>query len=228
MRFARCDSCRLQVQIGGDPAEIDNLLKQEQLFHCVTPFCSAFMRASDHLAPEGYLTVEMPVTSFFRAIHGFGSGVGAPASFERAQKLLLSQRVVQIVGEPIGQPERVLIRQLVLESGIRLHFETSARGACLYYIEEPGPTCREVVEHELSLSPNPEGTIENREEAGRAPGTAQGSCGEESDPGMGRTAERPESDLPPVPQSHSVPTSHCESAGGIGRYHGGNASDLRL
>jgi len=227
MRFARCDSCRVQVQIGGEPAEIDGLLKQERVLSCITPFCSAVMKASDHLV-LGYHTVEMPFTNFFRAIHGFGSGAGVPAAFKRAEELLLTQKIIQVVGEPVGQPERVLLRQLVLESGIRLHFESSARGACLYYIEEPGPTCREVVEHELSLSPNSEGAGEDRKEAGRGPESAQGDIGEKSDSSVGRATERSEPVMPSMPHSSPVSTSDYENTGESEHHHGGAASDLRL
>jgi hypothetical protein len=117
---------------------------------------------------SGFTVSEIPIRAFFRAINGFGRGEGDPASLERLQELLTSQKIVGVKANAVGQPERVIIREMILENGTRLHFEASARGACIYYIEEPGPSCVEVVENVLdSQSSDPD-----REEAGRDPEAA--------------------------------------------------------
>ena len=169
MRFVVCHDCQRGVQIGGPPEEVASLISTQNNFPCITPLCTGRMKHCRTIdIPPEYSLEEIPVQGFFRAIHGFGSGVGAPASYRKARELLLTKKVVDLVAEPTGQPERVIVRQLVLEDGTRMHFEASAKGACLYYIEERGPTCREVVERELSSSPNPESAHSNGEEGRRA------------------------------------------------------------
>jgi hypothetical protein len=161
--------------------------------------------AMTKIAP-GYTVHEIPVRGFFRSINGFGPGTGDPASLKRLKELLLSQRVVDLVAEPVGQPERVILKELILESGTRLHFETSARGACVYYIEEPGPSCVEVVEHELANA-TAESSNPNREEAGRAP-QAEPVDGESTE-GVAddhRAAELPDSErVSAVSEASGVP-----------------------
>jgi hypothetical protein len=169
VRFVVCHTCKNVVQIGGDPLEVSDLLGISESFACVTPLCRGRMTpVIPSQIPMNYVRSEIPIRGFYRAIYGFGSGVGDPASLKRLRELLLTQRVVDLRAEPVGQPERVILRELVLENGTRLHFETSARGACVYYIEEPGPTCVEVVENELSADAVTESGNSYREEARRA------------------------------------------------------------
>lgn len=169
MRVVVCHSCKTIVHIGGDLEEIQSLLLSCQSFECITPGCSGVMLSSPPAkAGEDYTIDEIPVRGFYRAIHGFGPGKGDPASLDRLKELLLAKRVVDLVAFPVGQPERVIVKEMVLEDGTRLHFETSARGACIYYIEEVGPSCLEVVENELASESNLEGSNSNREETGRA------------------------------------------------------------
>lgn len=207
MRFVVCHTCKSAVQIGGEPQEVMGLLGATENFPCITPLCSGRMAATAPAKiPPGYSFNEVPIRGFFRAINGFGPGTGDPASFARLKELLLSQRVVEIRGEPIGTPQRVILRELVLEGGARLHFETSAKGACVYYIEEPGPSCVEVVENELAAAAS-EGHDPGREETGRAPQTEPVSGkspeGPVDQPGA---PELPNSErLPPVPEAGDVP-----------------------
>lgn len=169
MRFVVCHTCQHVVQIGGDLQEVSGLLAGMESFACITPLCRGRMVAViPSQIPMNYTRSEIPIRGFYRAIHGFGPGIGDPASLKRLRELLLTLRVVDMRAEPVGQPERVILRELILENGTRLHFETSARGACVYYIEEPGPSCVEVVENELSASAVTEVGNSNREEAGRA------------------------------------------------------------
>jgi len=229
VRFVVCHTCRQTVQVGGPPEEVAHLIQDQKNFPCITPLCGGRMeecRALD--LPPDYERREIPIQGFFRAIHGFGSGEGAPASFQRARDLLLTQKIVELVGEPVGQPERVIIRQLVLDNGTKLHFEASARGACLYYIEERGPSCREVVEHELSLSPNPASGDSNREEAGRAlerrPEASSGGQPNADSAGT-RLAEHDVSPVCPAGEVHAgAPERSRESQG----HDGGHREAVRV
>lgn len=218
MRFVACHTCKCAVQVGGDLEEIQHLLGSMESFPCITPLCRGRMvTIPPARIPRSYSLQEVPIRGFFRAINGFGPGVGDPASLKRFRELMLSQRVVDVVAEPIGQPERVIVRELVLESGIRLHFETSAKGACVYYIEEPGPSCVEVVEHELAAAAS-EGADSNREEVGRAPqaGPDRGPAAEGSDD-KSRASELPDSErVSSVPETGGVRTgvvSGCTQPG---------------
>lgn len=137
MRFVACQACETAVQVGGNPEEVAQLLGSQASFPCITPCCRGRMVAIPPVKiPQGYAYREVPLRGFFSAVHGVGSGEGAPASLKRLRELLLSQRVVDLLAEPVGQPERVVVREMILESGVHLHFEASARGACIYYIEE--------------------------------------------------------------------------------------------
>jgi len=221
VRIVACPTCRNAVQIGGDADEIRNLLRDEKSFKCVTPLCRGRMLPMGLADLKGqYEMSEMPVKSFFRAINGFGTGNGAPASRERLTELLLSQRVVDVVAYPIGQPERVIVREMTLESGIRLHFESSARGACVYYIEEPGPSCREVVENELATSASAEGDAANREEVGRGTQAADEIepldiwSNEPAGPSSGANGLQDAKRVSSVPASSGVPTGGVSGPSG--------------
>ena len=178
MKFVVCHACKTHVQIGGDELEIEAIIRTSPILHCVTPFCTGVMEPCGLTSSKGYTRKELPVRGFYRAINGYGSGEGDPASYQRAKQLLLTKRVIEVLGEPVGQPERVILRQLVLEGGIRLHFETSAKGACLYYIEEPSLSCTEVVEHELATGTDPAGPGQAGKENRRADAGAIGPVAE--------------------------------------------------
>lgn len=225
MRFTACTTCRHIYQVGGDLDEVQSLLGANKEWACITPLCKGRLTVV-HLRdiPVGWTTKNIPVKNFFRAIHGFGPGEGEPASLNRAREIFLTEKIVDVIAESVGQPQRVILRELVTESGIRLHFETSSRGACLYYIEEPGPTCVEVVEDELNRERDDRGEAvtqsgsAHREEAGR---------GAEAQPEDGAEARavshstRPAEDVQPnsipvpaVPDDGRVSNHRPSSAGG--------------
>jgi len=174
MRYVICHTCKSIIQLGGDSKEISYLLGDESSFSCVTPLCRGRMQLAPSM--KGFVTLkeyrlkDMPIRSFYRATNGFGPGPDStnPASLKRLKDLLLSRKVVSLNGEEIGLPTRVILRELVLEDGTRIHFETSAKGACVYYIEEAVPSCLEIVDNELNTSPATSGVHSNREEDGRA------------------------------------------------------------
>lgn len=171
MRIVSCHTCQKSYQIGGNIEEVTALLGPAGLmYQCITPLCGGRMEMHK-AASSVYPMIEVPVREFYRAIHGFGWN-GNPASAQKFREVLLNKKIVDMTVEPVGQPERVIVRQLVLEDGTRMHFESSGRGACCYYIEEPGgPTCTEVVENELRNSRDTQAadgsSSQNREEGGR-------------------------------------------------------------
>jgi hypothetical protein len=93
---------------------------------------------------------ELPVANFFRAALGFCAPDGKAASLATFKYLLTSKKVSKVEAYSTGTPERVILKSLELEDGTRLHFETSAKGACCFYIENAGPSCLEVVDGEIS------------------------------------------------------------------------------
>jgi hypothetical protein len=128
--------------------------------------------------PSGFSITELPIRSFYRAIHGFGTGEGDPAAASEFARLLKTKKIADMTITSVGQPERVIVHQLVLEDGTRMHFDSSSRGACCYYIERPGKSCVEVAEDELATVEAPvSGTGSNREEAGRSDTRTEGSAG---------------------------------------------------
>lgn len=208
MSIVACTQCRRVIQIGGDPKEVMGLLGSQDSFPCVTPLCSGrLQKLRPGVSIEGFTSEELPVKSFFRGIHGFGTLEGEAASLARARELLITGDIVDLVGESTGKPERVIIRQLVLKNGTKLHFDTSSKGACLYYIEEPSPSCVEVFDNELSSGTTTESPDSDREEDGRvaeACGESRDEAGELAD--STSTPEQPESrGVPSVPTSSGVP-----------------------
>ena len=161
MRWFFCSSCGRGYNVCGERDEGSRLLSGcESGVPCITPLCRGRLQ---NTVPQSHAGVRFEVVSlhdFYRAFKGFGISSTAPASLERATKLLLGRRVVAVEGEPIGAPERSIIHCMTLDDGTRLHFDTSAKGACLYYIEEPV--------HELPSAADPEGRGEVGEEAGRS------------------------------------------------------------
>jgi len=219
VRVVICHSCKRIVQVGGDLEEVSQLLGAQESFPCITALCSGRMLSGNY-AEYGYPISEVPLRGFYRAINGFGTGTGDPASLKRLREVLLTKRVVDLKAESVGQPERVIIRELVLEDGTRLHFETSAKGACIYYIEERGPSCVEVVENELVAETNAEGRDADREEGGRA-AEADPRADEVPVDVAGSTdvaaAEQPDSGgVPSVPTSDRVPESGDTGDRGVG------------
>lgn len=157
MMWFFCNSCGKGYNVCGDPQEVSHLLFDSRKgYSCITPMCHGRLAGT---VPQSHSVrfKEVHVSAFYRAVKGFGAS--ATASLAKATRALLEKRVVAVEGEPIGTPERAIIRCLVLEDGTRLHFDTSSRGACLYHIEEPGnePTDADI-----------EDAGEGGEEAGRS------------------------------------------------------------
>lgn len=142
-----CEVCKTVYMVTGDKAELTaNLTKGP--YPCVTLGCGGTCRAVDwDKVVELQCMVEtVPFKNFYRAINGFGLPRGMAVTLEAATKIFQEDRVVKVVGTSVGQPERVILQELRFASGAVMHFAASSKGACLYYIETPGPSCREVVE----------------------------------------------------------------------------------
>ena len=169
MRFFCCTECQTCWQLGGDFKEIQHIINsldfEKGTYPCITPLCNGRLMKV-HGTPPRFQPKEIPVRAFYRAIHGFGAGAGKEASIERFIELLRTKKIVEVQASPVGQPERVILNQLVLEDGTRLHFDSSTRGACCYYIEERGQSCVEVFD-ELSTDATAESSKQDRKEVGR-------------------------------------------------------------
>lgn len=169
-----CPTCRHAWQILGMVEERESiaaLLADAGADHagCITPLCQGRLVRVDGV-PTGFHIHELPIRSFYRAIHGFGTGEGDPALASEFARLLKTKKIVDMQITAVGQPERVLVHQFVLEDGTRMHFDSSSRGACCYYIERPGKSCLEVVEDGPNNDEAPVPVSEqDREEVGRGP-----------------------------------------------------------
>lgn len=209
MRFYACAQCRHVYQVAGKLEEIRSLINDVTEFFCITNLCQGMMRQVSAPLP-GFKAVEVPLPSFFRAINGFGLAKGDPASAKRFVEVITSKRIVSAVVEPVGQPERVIVRQLICEDGTRLHFDTSARGACCYFIEEPGPSCVEAFNDQLAQDAEAAARAGNptREEAGRTPASGDIASQQGSSPkpsADAATSEQPRADsLPSVPEASGL------------------------
>ena len=206
MSLFACQRCGNAWQVGGDPEEIRHILSMVHCPPCITPLCLGRLEKVPSV-PFGYRSQEVPIANFYRAVNGFGSPSGESATVGEFSRLIRTKKVVEVKAEPVGQPERVILRRLVLDDGTRLHFESSSRGACCYYIEKPGPTCLEVVD-EIHSDGAPESSSEDREEVGRvAEALAELSNGPRETAASAQPHDQPESiPLPPVPKTGEVPS----------------------
>lgn len=218
MRRYGCTTCRIVYQVGSvSLEELDSawrMLDVSDNPQCPTPLCQGKLKRiedrvdSAKLKSLGYRLEEIPFQAFYRAIYGFGGPKGEAATVERFTHLVKTKKIVDVSAHATGQPERVILKRLILEDGTILHFDTSARGACCYYIEEPGPSCMEVVEDELRREGATKSSGEDREEGGRA--AEDGDVDSSAAGGDTDTAETPTAEcastgcLPPVPESSDL------------------------
>lgn len=182
-----CSQCNHGWQLLGDHEEVSAMVKlvnvEAKSFPCITPLCEGRIFQTSGV-PLGTIVTELPVRSFYRAIHGFGTGEGDPASLKEFVDLLTNGNIVTVKATPIGQPERVILHQIVFEDGTRLHFDSSARGACCFYIEKSSKSCVEVVEDELHCDLDEalvQSSDSHREETGRDNARAEGLAESKSD-----------------------------------------------
>jgi len=216
VRIYFCKICSNAFQVGGYLDEIKGLLT-EGMYTCITPGCQGVMHKTGNV-PMGTPMHEVPLTVFYRAIHGFGSPNGECATVTDFVDLLKTQAIVQVLAEKAGQPERVILKTLVLANGVRMHFDSSSKGACCYYIEQPGPTCLEVVDDEIRAQTAALCSDQNREEVRRASdlgdegrdeardAASDGAALEQSRPGMSAVSEPGE-----VPSGTTTRPNECNS-----------------
>jgi len=139
--LAYCPSCRKAYQIIAESVE-DNaigLLGENQSFSCITDLCRGRLAIVDKKEHERVFVVAdviIPIDSkeFYRAAMG---GNRSAITLQQVEDLLVGGSIVSIKGYETGMPTRVIIEEVVLENGARLHFSSSTKGACLFKIEEP-------------------------------------------------------------------------------------------
>jgi hypothetical protein len=220
MRLYGCATCKYVYRVGSvEPEELNGVWAAVEPTNpsCPTPLCRGKLQkirpgaAISQLEEVGYRVREIPFRTFYRAVYGFGGPKGEAAELEKFTHLLQTKKIVDVVARAIGQPERVILNRLTLEDGTILHFDSSARGACCYYIEEPGPSCMEVVENEFRSGSATEGSDTDREEARRVTENS-GSYGTETG-GVGHTADAfaVECSKPGSVSSLSIPDNIRES-----------------
>lgn len=200
----RCSVCEVAYHVIG-PIEQLNALVTQSGYPCFVSSCPGYLQRQTSGLRRA---IAIDVSAFFRAVNGFGFAAGSPASLESVEKLLLEKRVIQVFARDVGDPERTIIDRLVLDGGIKLHFAASAKGACIYYVEERGPSCVEVfdAQHTDVSQGTDKSVTENREEAGRD--TTDGACKGPRVPGP--TTALFETGVPPVPKACRVPPLAAE------------------
>lgn len=137
-----CGTCHTAYVVAGDPKEVSSLLdlpEWSESFPCVTPHCRGRLRKVKAQYREAVgQTRTVPLHSFFRAINGFGLGVGEAASIDSVRSALRGKTITRVTGYNVGSPERTIIQTMTLSDGTMLHFDASAKGACIYFIEKEG------------------------------------------------------------------------------------------
>lgn len=168
MIFTRCMACKKIYQVTGQMKVIKWLLTDhpewKHNFPCVVPGCQGRSSIIHPREVDGH-AVEVGIYAYYRALHGFGEPTGVPAAALLVRELLLSQRIVTAIVEPVGDPERTIVKALILEDGTRLHFAPSGHGACVYYVEKVPNAENDSVPAQTDSHDN----AENRVEGGRAP-----------------------------------------------------------
>lgn len=194
-----CLRCRCGWQLVGELEEVTSILSiiGAESPACITPMCQGRLCMSTEI-PIGFNIQELPARSFYRAINGFGTGDGDPAAASEFARLLKTKKIVDMTITAVGQPERVIVHQIVLDDGTRMHFESSSRGACCYYIERPGKSCVEVVDEIATVEAHVSGAGSDREETGRGDEGTEGGVGRESTPRPEHAAESQSTGAEPV------------------------------
>lgn len=160
-----CQLCGKFYTPIGSQQQIAELLRGVDNFPCITPLCPGRLVKSQFAFKT--TATPMPLERFFQAVNGFGFNEGILAEYKHVCELLKNKRIVQVVGESAGEPERTIITKFVLEDGTRLHLGASSLGACIYRIEEPGKEPSNGYSH-LPVADNGSSTTEVGEEAGRS------------------------------------------------------------
>lgn len=139
--LAYCPACRKGYQIIAESVE-DNaigLLGEKQTFNCITSLCRGRLAIVPRDQHERVLVVAdavIPIDSkeFYRAAMG---GNRSAITMQQIEEHLVGANIVSVKGFETGTPTRVILEEIVLENGTRLHFSSSTKGACLFKIEEP-------------------------------------------------------------------------------------------
>ena len=147
-----CSDCGhlVEVVLREGEAQLFRLTEWLESFPCIRPGCKGRSQVRtlsqvQHLQSRGVPIVQLPAVAYYRALFGFGAGVGSSAPLDLVSSLLTTRRIVEVHGEDVGQPVRSVIHKLVLDCGTVLHMASSRLGAGVFYVEPPGgPTCLEV------------------------------------------------------------------------------------
>lgn len=197
MIFTKCKLCgKVYCVVGRSIDEVRSLLSEPQWrvdLPCVIPGCPGRSTIVGTLCVEQATTI--PVHAYYRALHGLGLSVGSLASAERVRDLLLTKRISALSLEPVGDPERTILKGIILEDGTRLHFASSARGACVYFIEEVTR-----VDNHLSTEGDSSSNIEDRSKTRHIAKKVEGSeraCAPDGVPGASGSNEPETNCLPP-------------------------------
>jgi hypothetical protein len=210
--IAYCFLCQTAYHVAGEVQEVDRLLdtpEWKESLPCATPRClgrAARVTLAWLVTNKDKVrkSEDIPLQTYYRAINGFGRPDQMPADLPAVKLKLTTKKVVRVDGYSVGDPERTIVRNLVMDDGTILHFASSTHGACVFAISEPGPTCLEVFDDQLAEATShpgvpepgdrqvedgerdqvgdPEVGGEDREEAGR---------GVEDDEGPGTTGTSP-------------------------------------
>lgn len=131
-----CDGCQTGFKVLGRVDEFRVLELDARFargYPCPTPGCSS-LQTKDFMNVGTF--IDIPVTAFYRAIHGMGFGETAGADPQVVEELFKTKKVLGINVRGVGDPRRSIIDSLTFEDGTTLYFANSNEGACIYLIEK--------------------------------------------------------------------------------------------
>lgn len=187
-----CFLCQMAYQVTGESREVEMLLdapEWEESFPCATPRCHGrTARVSMEWLGVNTARVKkieaISLHTYYRAINGFGRPDINLANLPAVKSELVTKKISIVDGYSTGNPPHTILKKLVMEDGTMLHFAASAHGACIYAIDQPGPTCVEVLDDQLEADDH-YGTSESTDR--QAP--EGGSCTDRVDEGSGEGGE---------------------------------------
>jgi len=134
-----CQTCGKAYRMTSLKKEEFQILDRDEWrinFPCITPLCNG--RMVRHRKPPESGAEDIPLSVFYRSLMGFGHPSDKDtATLENVMRNFLTKNVVEVKAEETGDPKRVILENLTLEDGTKMHFAASSKGACLYYVEGP-------------------------------------------------------------------------------------------
>lgn len=132
-----CSSCWTAYHIIGKPDLVRSLLPftKGQRVKCITEGCKGQAKIDGPGTNDAFTHREIPVMVYYQAMKGLVNVKGVAAPPELVRRLMVGATIADVSLLEIGDPARSIVRTIELDTGVKLHLESSGAGACIYFLE---------------------------------------------------------------------------------------------